>query len=46
MVSYSVRRVFLQKAASIRRQGRGLEKAYLLSTGTLVLTGLPSMWVR
>jgi O-antigen/teichoic acid export membrane protein len=45
MVSDSVRRVFLQKAASIHRQGRSLKKAYLLSTGTLALAGLPAMWV-
>jgi lipopolysaccharide exporter len=43
MVSDSVRRVFLQKAASIHRQGRSLKKAYLLATGTLALAGLPAL---
>jgi O-antigen/teichoic acid export membrane protein len=45
MVSESVRRVFLQKAASIHRQGRSLKKAYFLSTGALALAGLPAVLI-
>jgi O-antigen/teichoic acid export membrane protein len=45
MVADSVRRVFLQKAASIYNEGRSLGKAYLLSTGGLFLAGLPVLFV-
>jgi lipopolysaccharide exporter len=45
MVSDAVRRVFLQKAASIDRKGRGLKKAYLLSTGALAIAGLPPLLI-
>jgi O-antigen/teichoic acid export membrane protein len=45
MVSDSVRRVFLQKAASVHRRGRSLKKAYLLSTGALALAGLPPLLI-
>ena len=45
MVAQSVRRVFLQKAATISNQGRSLSKAYLLSTGALFLAGIPALLV-
>jgi O-antigen/teichoic acid export membrane protein len=41
MVSYSMRRVFLQKAASIRNRGGSLTKAFLLATGGLALLAMP-----
>jgi lipopolysaccharide exporter len=41
MVSNSTRRVFKQKAASIKNQGRGLQKAFLLTSGGLALMGAP-----
>jgi O-antigen/teichoic acid export membrane protein len=45
MVADSFRRVFMQKAASIRNEGRSLRKAYILSTGALSLIGLPVLLV-
>lgn len=45
LVSSSVSRVFLQKAASIHRDGRSLWNAYWLSTITLALTGIPVFFV-
>lgn len=42
IVSNSMRRVFLQKAAQITHQGRNLRRAYILSvTGLAVLAALP-----
>jgi O-antigen/teichoic acid export membrane protein len=45
IVSYSVGRVFLQKAASITNRGGSLNKAFLLSTGGLALLGMPLLVV-
>ena len=46
ILSSSVRRVFLQKAASIRNRGGSLLKGYLLATGGLALIGvLPAIVV-
>lgn len=40
IVANSMRRVFLQKAASIRNRGDNLRKAYLLATAGLALIGI------
>ena len=40
IVATSVRRVFLQKAATIKNEGRSLSKAFFLSIATLGLTGI------
>lgn len=40
VVAGSTRRVFLQKAAKIRNQGKSLLRAYLLTTGGLVAVGI------
>ena len=45
MLGNAVRRVFLQKAATIHNRGRNLGKAYLLSTGVLLLAGIPPLLV-
>jgi lipopolysaccharide exporter len=45
IVSDSMRRVFLQKAASIVNRGGGLKKAFLLSTGGLAILGIPFLIV-
>jgi O-antigen/teichoic acid export membrane protein len=39
IVTNSVRRVFMQKAAEIKNQGRSLVFAYLTTTGTLAIMG-------
>lgn len=39
IVANSLRRVFLQKAATIVQEGRSLRRAFLLSSGTLALVG-------
>jgi O-antigen/teichoic acid export membrane protein len=40
ILSYSIRRVFLQKVAAISNRGGSLRKAYLLATGGLVMAGI------
>ena len=40
ILSYSIRRVFLQKAAAISNRGGSLRKAYLMATGGLVMIGI------
>ena len=45
LLSSSIRRVFLQKAASIRNRGGSLLKGYLLATAGLVLVGFAPLIV-
>jgi lipopolysaccharide exporter len=45
MVANSTRRVFRQKAASIKNEGRSLQKAFLLTSGWLALIGSPVLVV-
>jgi O-antigen/teichoic acid export membrane protein len=45
MVANSTRRVFRQKAASIKNQNRSLQKAFLLTSGWLALIGFPALVV-
>jgi O-antigen/teichoic acid export membrane protein len=40
VVASSMRRVFFQKAAEVKNQGRSLRKAFLITTGGLALVGI------